>query len=164
MKYLADIAFYDQVKCLRIDNETEFTSKPFQRLLVLNRIKHEKSVPYSSHQNGTAEQSWWTLFSMIRCLFIESRLPKTCGFTHWWLQRIYEIVVMIKKKTSKTLYKSFTGWIRWVFLAELVFVMYKIKRNWIQVVKKAFLLAMINKDEFNWFIFRKQRLFKELGV
>ena len=38
MKYLADIAPYGHVKCLWTDNGTEFTSKPFQWLFVLNRI------------------------------------------------------------------------------------------------------------------------------
>ena len=40
MKYLADITPYSRVKCLWTDNGTEFTSEPFQQLLVLNRIKH----------------------------------------------------------------------------------------------------------------------------
>ena len=63
---------YGHVKFLRTDNRMEFTSEPFQRLLVLNRIKHERSAPYSPHQN--AERSWRTLFFM--CLLIESKLPK----------------------------------------------------------------------------------------
>ena len=54
-KYLADIAPYDHVKCLRTDNGTEFTFEPFQRLLVLNRIKHEQLAPYSPHQNRSTE-------------------------------------------------------------------------------------------------------------
>ena len=49
MKYLADITTYGPVKCLQTDNETEFTSEPFQRLFVLNRIKHKQSAPYSPH-------------------------------------------------------------------------------------------------------------------
>ena len=52
-KYLVDITPYSHVKCLQTDNGMEFTSEPFQRLLVLNRIKHEPSAPYSPHQNGT---------------------------------------------------------------------------------------------------------------
>ena len=55
-KYLADIAPYGHVKCLWTDNGMEFTSEPFQCLLVLDRIKHEQSVPYSPHQKGTTEQ------------------------------------------------------------------------------------------------------------
>ena len=50
-RYLADITPYGHVKCLQIDNGTEFTPEPFQQLLVLNRIKHEQSAPYSLHQN-----------------------------------------------------------------------------------------------------------------
>ena len=61
-KYLAYITLYSHVKCLRTDNGTEFASEPFQRLLLLNRIKNEQSAPYSLHQNGTAERLWWTLF------------------------------------------------------------------------------------------------------
>ena len=57
-KYLTDIAPYDHVKCLWTDNETKFTSEPFQQLLVVNRIKHEQSASYSLHQNGTAECLW----------------------------------------------------------------------------------------------------------
>ena len=41
MRYPADIAPYGHVKCLRTDNGTKFTSELFQRLLVLNRIRHE---------------------------------------------------------------------------------------------------------------------------
>ena len=78
-KYLADIAPFGHVKCLRTDNGTEFTSKPFQWLLVLDRIKHEKSAPYSPHQNRTAERSWQFLVSKARCLLIESKLPKNVG-------------------------------------------------------------------------------------
>ena len=73
-KYLADITPYGHVKCLRTDNRTEFTSKPFQWLLVLKKkIKHEQSAPYSPHQKRTAERSWRTLFTMAKCLLIESK-------------------------------------------------------------------------------------------
>ena len=75
-KYLADITPYSHVKCLQTENETEFTSEPFQWLLVINRIKHEQSTPYSLHQNGTAEHSWHTLFSMAKCPLIESKFPQ----------------------------------------------------------------------------------------
>ena len=87
--YLANIFPYGHVKCLQTDNGNAFTSELFQQLLVLNRIKHDQSVPYSSHQNKTAERSWRTLFSTTRCVLLSQNCPKTCGFTHWWLQHIY---------------------------------------------------------------------------
>ncbi|KAF3688288.1 Copia protein Gag-int-pol protein Copia VLP protein Copia protease [Channa argus] len=75
-KFLADIAPYEEVKCIRSDNGTEFTSRDFQTLLTKNRIRHETSAPYSPHQNGTAERSWRTLYEMSRCLLRESGLTQ----------------------------------------------------------------------------------------
>ena len=96
--YLADINLYSHVKCLWTDNRTEFTSEPFQWLLVLNRIKQEQSAPYSQHQNGTAEQLWQTFFSMVRCLLIESKLP----------QNLWVYTLMASAYIRKTPYESFT--------------------------------------------------------
>ena len=59
-KYLADVAPYGTVKCIRSDNGTEFTNKEFQELLKKNKIRHETSCAYSPHQNGTAEREGGT--------------------------------------------------------------------------------------------------------
>jgi len=75
-RFLADSAPYGNVKCIRSDNGTEFTSKAFKSLLGRNRIGHETSAPYSPHQNGTAERHWRTLFEMGRCLLIQAKLAK----------------------------------------------------------------------------------------
>ena len=75
-RFLADVAPYGDVKRLRSDNGTEYTSSEFQSLCVRNRIKHEQSAPYSPHQNVTAERGWRTLFEMARCLLLEAKLPK----------------------------------------------------------------------------------------
>ena len=75
-KFIADVATYGKVKCIRSDNGTEFTGQEFQSLLRSNGIRHEKSAPYSPHQNGTAERGWRTLFEMSRCMLLESNLPK----------------------------------------------------------------------------------------
>jgi len=75
-RYLADIAPYGTVKCLRTDNAGEFMSAEYEDLLVENKIKHQTSAHYSPHQNGTAERAWHTLFDMARCMLIESGLPK----------------------------------------------------------------------------------------
>ena len=105
-KYLADIAPYGHVKCLRMDNGTEFPSEPFQWLLVLNRIKHKRSAPYSLHQNGTAERLWWTLFSMARCLLIELKLSKNL-WVYSLIVSVYITNCCYNKNTRKTLYESF---------------------------------------------------------
>src|SRR6218665_3564526 len=75
-KFLADCAPIAEVKRLRTDNGREFSNKDFKSLMLKHRIKHEKSTPYSPHQNGTVERSWRSMFDMARCLLIESQLPK----------------------------------------------------------------------------------------
>lgn len=75
-RFLADSSPYGNVKRMRTDGGTEFTSGDFRSLLVKNRIKQEFSAPYSPHQNGTVERSWRTLFEMARCLLLEAKLPK----------------------------------------------------------------------------------------
>ena len=75
-RFLADVAPYGTVECIRSDSGTEFTCKKFRSLLVKNQIKHEKSAPYSPHQNGTVERAWRSLFDMARCLLLEANLPK----------------------------------------------------------------------------------------
>ena len=76
-KFLADIAPYGSVKCIRSDNGTEFTSREFKTLLRKNKIRQETSCPYSPHQNGIAEREGRTLFEMARCKLIDSNLPKS---------------------------------------------------------------------------------------
>ncbi|KAJ8044729.1 Copia protein [Holothuria leucospilota] len=75
-KFLADSAPFGNVKRIRSDNGTEFTSYEFEKLLRKNKIRHETSAPYSPHQNGTAERNWRTLFEMGRCLLLQSELGK----------------------------------------------------------------------------------------
>ena len=75
-QFLADTASYGEVKGNRSDNGGEFISQKFESLLEKNKIKHEKSAPYSPHQNGTAEWHWRTVFEMGRCLLLHSNLSK----------------------------------------------------------------------------------------
>lgn len=75
-RFLADSSPYGNIKCIRSDNGSEFTSHAYKSLLVKNQIKHETSAPYSPHQNGTAERNWRTLFEMARCLLISANLDK----------------------------------------------------------------------------------------
>ena len=86
----------------------ESISEPFQWLLVLNRIKHERSAPYFLHQNGTAKWSWQTLFSMARCLLIESKFPQNL-WVYALMASAYIRDRCYNKNTRKTPYKSFTS-------------------------------------------------------
>ena len=75
-QFIADMSPYGNIKRLRCDNGTEFTSNDFKELMTKNKIHQEFSSPYSPHQNGTSERSFRTLFEMVRCMLIQSKLPK----------------------------------------------------------------------------------------
>ena len=107
-KFLADVAPYGEVKCIRSDNGTEFIGRDFQPLLTKNRIRHETSAPYSPHQNGTAERGWRTLNNMGRCLLLDSKLP-----TKLWNYAVQTAAYVrnrcYSRRTKKTPYELFTG-------------------------------------------------------
>ena len=107
-KFLADVAPYGKVKCIRSDNGTEFTSRNYQQLLIRNGIRHETSSPYSPHQNGTAERNWRTLFDMARCMLIESGLPKSL-----WPYAVQTAAIVrnrcFNNRTKQTPYFMLTG-------------------------------------------------------
>lgn len=107
-KFIADVAPYGKIKCIRSDNGTEFTGQPFQTLLRSNGIRHETSAPYSPHQNGTAERGWRTLFEMSRCMLLESKLPK-----HLWTYAVQTAAQIrnrcYSRRLEQTPYCVFTG-------------------------------------------------------
>ena len=61
-KFIADISPYGSFKYVRTDQGTEFTSGAFESILIKNKIDHQKTSPYSPHQNGTIERAWRTNF------------------------------------------------------------------------------------------------------
>ena len=51
-KFLADVAPYGTIKCMRSDGGSEFISKEFEFLLTKNGLRHDKSCRNSLHQNS----------------------------------------------------------------------------------------------------------------
>ena len=76
LKFYEDVFPAGDIKRMRGENGGEYIARRFKALLVKNSIKHELTSPNSPHQNGTAEQSWRTVFEMARSLIIESKLLK----------------------------------------------------------------------------------------
>ena len=137
-RFLADIAPYGEVKCIRSDNGTEFTSGDFQTLLTKNRIRHERSAPYSPHQNGTAERGWRTLYDMSRCLLIESGLPDKL-WNYAVQTSAYVRNRCYSRRTKKTPYELFTGKVPNIYkLQKCVLPTSKRKANWTPDVSKVF--------------------------
>ena len=107
-KFIADVAPYGKIKCIRSDNGTEFTGQEFQFLLRSNGIRQETSAPYSPHQNGTAKRGWRTLFEMSRCMLLESNLSKQL-----WTYSVQTAAQIRNRCYSRVLeqttYRVFTG-------------------------------------------------------
>ena len=107
-RFLADSAPYGIVKRLRTDQGGEFLSDEFENLLVQSKIKHERSAPYSPHQNGTVERSWRSLFEMARCMLIDSKLPKNL-WTYAVMTMAYVRNRCFNPRLQKTGFEAFTG-------------------------------------------------------
>ena len=73
--FLAHHVTFSDIKLLRSDQGTEFTSDEFQQILLDKCIKSEMSAPYSPHQNARIERAWQTLFNRARAIQIESNAP-----------------------------------------------------------------------------------------
>ena len=107
-KFLSDCSPYGSVKCIRSDNGTEFTSNAFESLLIKHCINHEKSAPYSPHQNGIIERAWRSTFEMARCMLLESKLPKYL-WTYAVMSTVYIRNRCFNARLGKTPYEVFTG-------------------------------------------------------
>ena len=68
------------IKRIQSDGRGEFVSESFENLLVKCKIKHEKSAPYSPHQNGNTEKAWRTLFEMAQCMISEAIFVDICSY------------------------------------------------------------------------------------
>lgn len=79
-----------------------FLQRYFQILLRGNGVKHETSVPYSPHQNGTDERGWCTV-DMSRC-----PLPK-CPSNYAVQTAVIVWNRGLNKRTGKTPYQILTG-------------------------------------------------------
>ena len=107
-QFLADCAPYGKVKTIRSDNGTEFTSEDFSSPLRKNNIKHERSAPYSPHQNETAERQWRTIFEMGRCMLLDKKLPKEL-WPYAVHTAVYTINRCLNSRVNKTPCEAWTG-------------------------------------------------------
>lgn len=64
------------VKCLRTDNGLEFLNFEFQDYCKEKGIKRYKTVSANPQQNGVVERINRTILERVRCMRLNSRLPK----------------------------------------------------------------------------------------
>ena len=63
------------IKILCTDNGGEYTSASFEEYLQNQGITHQIMAPYTSAQNGKAEQLHQTLFNCARAIMAENKFP-----------------------------------------------------------------------------------------
>ena len=66
-----------KVKCLRSDNGGEYIDVGFNEYCATQRIRMEKTIPRTPHQNGVAERMNKTLNERARSMRLHAGQPKT---------------------------------------------------------------------------------------
>ena len=86
------------MKVLRTDNGGEYVSTEFERLLEIEGIRHERTIPKTPQQNGVAERHNRTLVEMVRSMLLDSKLPQK-----FWGEAISTAVYLCNRSPTKAL-------------------------------------------------------------
>jgi transposase InsO family protein len=98
-----------RIKCLRSDNEREFTSKEFMDYCNNHGIKMQFSVARTPQRNGVVERKNRTVQEMAQTMIMDSKLTDI-----FWTRAVHTTVhiqnrVMLRNNTDKTPYKLWKG-------------------------------------------------------
>ncbi|GJZ84557.1 retrotransposon protein, putative, ty1-copia subclass [Tanacetum coccineum] len=89
------------VKKLRTDNGLEFCNREFEQLCIESGIARHLTVVGTPQQNGVAERMNRTLMDKVRCLLIQSGLPKT-----FWAEATCTAAYLINRSPSTAIEKK----------------------------------------------------------
>ncbi|GJR44326.1 retrovirus-related pol polyprotein from transposon TNT 1-94 [Tanacetum coccineum] len=89
------------VKKPRTDNGLEFCNREFEQLCIESGIARYLTVAEMPQQNGLAERMNRTLMDKVRCLLIQSGLPKT-----FWAKAACTAAYLINRSPSTTIEKK----------------------------------------------------------
>ena len=89
------------VKKLRTDNGLEFCNREFEQLCTESGIARHLTVAGTPQQNGLAERMNRTLMDKVRCLLIQSGLPKT-----FWAEATCTAAYLINRSPSTAIEKK----------------------------------------------------------
>ena len=98
-----------RIKCLRLDNGGEFTSKEFMDYCSNHGIKGQFSITRTPQHNGVVERKNRTVQEMAWTMIMDSKLIDI-----FWTQAVHTAVhiqnkVMLRNNTDKTLYGLWKG-------------------------------------------------------
>ncbi|GJS07277.1 retrovirus-related pol polyprotein from transposon TNT 1-94 [Tanacetum coccineum] len=89
------------VKKLRTYNGLEFCNREFEQLCIESGIARHLTVSGTPQQNGVAERMNRTLMDKVRCLLIQSGLPKT-----FWAEATCTAAYLINRSPSTAIEKK----------------------------------------------------------
>ncbi|GJY11449.1 retrotransposon protein, putative, ty1-copia subclass [Tanacetum coccineum] len=89
------------VKKVRTDNGLEFCNWEFEQLCIESGIARHLTVAGTPQQNEVAEHINRTLMDKVRCLLIQSRLPKT-----FWAEATCTAAYLINRSPSRAIEKK----------------------------------------------------------
>ncbi|GJZ84447.1 retrovirus-related pol polyprotein from transposon TNT 1-94 [Tanacetum coccineum] len=89
------------VKKLRTDNGLELCNREFEQLCIESGIARHLTVAGTPQQNGVAERMNKTLMDKVRCLLIQSGLPKT-----FWTEATCTAAYLINRSPSTAIEKK----------------------------------------------------------
>ncbi|KAJ9542762.1 hypothetical protein OSB04_029268 [Centaurea solstitialis] len=90
-----------EVKYLRTDNGLEFCSEEFNAYCRKNGITRHRTVAHTPQQNGVAERMNRTILEKVRCMFSNSKMPKT-----FWAEAASTACYLINRSPSVALEKK----------------------------------------------------------
>nr|GFC41098.1 retrovirus-related Pol polyprotein from transposon TNT 1-94 [Tanacetum cinerariifolium] len=100
-KQLVDNQTGRTVKKLRTNNGLEFCNREFKQLCIESGIARHLTVAGTPQQNGLAERMNRTLMDKVRCLLIQSGLPKT-----FWAEATCTAAYLINRSPLTTIEKK----------------------------------------------------------
>ena len=86
-----------RIKKLRTDNEKEYLSNDFNKLLKEDGVSRQLTVEYTPQQNGVAERANRTLVEMARCIMLEADLPESL-----WAEAV-NTATFLRNRSAKTI-------------------------------------------------------------
>ena len=98
-----------KLKILRTDNGGEYCSDKFNKYLISEGVRHEKTVPKTPEQNGVSERMNRTLVEMIRSMLSNAELPHS-----FWAEALNTATYLRNRSPSTanngmTAFESLTG-------------------------------------------------------
>lgn len=83
------------LKCLRSDNDGEYTSNEFKKYWSQHGIRHERTEPGTSQHNGVAERMNRTIMEKVRSMLRMAKLPKS-----FWGEAVLTACYLINRSLS----------------------------------------------------------------